>query len=358
MARPSLLLPLIAVALVATAAVAAPPVDIIEPQPAAQLFGRAPIAVAIGSGAVARVELLVDGTLIAVLREPPWQIDYDFGDSGRARTIEVRVHAPGYGSVSKASVVTGSFGAAAAIDVDLVEVPVTIDSRRPPQLSDLIVREDGVVQELRALKSSREAAHFLFVVDRSLSMSSGKLEAALEGIEAALAHLRPDDSASLVFFNHRVDRPVALRRSLPPAAADMEPSGGTALRDALASIEPGRRSVVVAITDGGDRNSVSDRAAVRAAVTRANVVVYGVSLGRGEGADLLRGLASATGGTFATVSHRSLSVTLVSFMRDINSRWVAVYQSSSKSDGWRSIEVRSQRRGVSVRDARKGYLAE
>jgi hypothetical protein len=64
--------------------------------------------------------------------------------------------------------------------------------------ADLRVRENGVEQTIRDVKVERPPAHFAFVVDRSLSMNGGKLEAALRAIEIGAAPTARGDTASLV----------------------------------------------------------------------------------------------------------------------------------------------------------------
>jgi hypothetical protein len=74
-------------------------------------------------------------------------------------------------------------------------------------------------------------------------MSRGKLPKALAAVERGLTRLRPEDDASLILFNHRVEAARKLERSekVTTRFRSVKPSGGTSLRDALASIQPARR---------------------------------------------------------------------------------------------------------------------
>jgi hypothetical protein len=139
--------------------------------------------------------------------------------------------------------------------VALVEVPLRARSSKPLRASDLRVRENGIEQTIRDVKIERPAAHFAFVVDRSLSMNDGKLEAALRAIESELRLLRAGDTASLVAFNRHVAKARAITRGQQLSTRELTPSGGTSLRDALASAASRERTYAIVITDGGDRTS-------------------------------------------------------------------------------------------------------
>jgi hypothetical protein len=246
--------------------------------------------------------------------------------------------------------VTAAFTANDTLDVDLVEVPLRVRSSRAPKASDLRIRENGVAQTVRDVKAERPPAHFAFIVDRSLSMGGGKLEAALRAVQDEQRQLRPGDTASLVLFNHHVTEPRAIR-----ATVDVTPSGGTSLRDALASVASKERTYAIVITDGGDRNSVlSDEDALRrisGTKTSVNAIVLGTSH-----AGFLDRAARNTGGSVVSAKKETVGSELRELLEDINSRYLLVYQSHGTKRGWRTIDVKSSR--VKIVSARKGYFAE
>ncbi len=49
---------------------------------------------------------------------------------------------------------------------------------------------------------------------------------------------------------------------------------------------------------------------------------------------------------------------LAGLLTDINSRYLAIYQSNASSRGWRNIEVTARRGDVTILGSRKGYFAE
>ncbi|HEX3582781.1 MAG TPA: VWA domain-containing protein [Thermoanaerobaculia bacterium] len=330
----------------------------VQPPPGAQVIGPSFIEIATGATNVDRVEFTVDGTLAGVARHAPWRIAHDFGTSPAAHTIEAKLFANGYRDVQSATMTTVALTAGESVVVDLVEVLLRVRSSRQVKAADLRVRENGIEQTIRDVKPERGAAHFVFVVDRSLSMSDGKLTAVLHAIDANLNLLRPDDTASVVLFNHNVmkARTIARGEHVADLFGDVTPSGGTSLRDAVASIRSSDRTYAIVITDGGDRNSeLSDEEALRR-ISTTGTLVDSILLGDGSG--FLDRAAKNTGGVVTKASARTVNDALRGAIADINSRYLAVYQSHGTPRGWRTIDVTASTRGVTILAARKGYFAE
>jgi hypothetical protein len=333
----------------ALAAVAEARVTFVAPLDGSQAFGPQTLEIATDAAAVDRVDFAVDGVLAGVARRAPYRVTYDFGMSLAARKVTATVWTNGFKGSESATVTTAAMTANDTLDVDLVEVPLRVRAARTVKPSDLRVRENGVVQTVRDVRQERPPAHFAFVVDRSLSMGGGKLEAALRAIRTELRQLRPGDTSSVVLFNHQVAKPVAV------SAASATPSGGTSLRDALASTASKQRTYAIVITDGGDRTSVlSDEEALRK-ISGTKTIVHALVLGDSH-ARFLDRAAENTGGRVVRASPSSVGTELRRVLEDINSRYLVVYQSQGTKRGWRTIEVQSSR--VDVVDARKGYFAE
>ncbi len=324
-------------------------VTFLSPLDGSQAIGRQPLEITTDASNVDRVDFSVDGVLAGVARESPYRIAYDFGTSLTARTVTARVWSNGFKTSESASVKTASFTANDTLDVDLVEVALRVRSSRTIKPSDVHVKENGVVQTVRDIRPERPPAHFAFIVDRSLSMGNGKLDAALRAVRDAQKQLRPGDTASLVLFNHIVARP---RRADEPI--DVSPSGGTSLRDALASVASKERTYAIVITDGGDRNSeLSDEDALRK-ISGTKTIVTAIVLGESHTKFLDRAAAN-TGGSVTSASKESVARALRDVLADINSRYLLVYQSHGTKRGWRTIEVQSK---YAIAGARKGYFAQ
>jgi Mg-chelatase subunit ChlD len=248
-------------------------------------------------------------------------------------------------------VLTAALAASETMNVDLVEVPMRVRSPRPLRADDLRLKENAVEQTIRDVRADRGAARFVFVVDRSLSMGDGKLAAALRAIESESKLLRADDRVEVVFFNHNVmkARPLSEVR-------DVEPSGGTSLRDALSSIASRERTYAIAITDGGDRNSIATEEEALRKISGTKMVVDAIVLGGGS--RFLEKAAKNTGGVIAGANAATIDRELRRILLDINSRYTLVYQSHGNGAGWRSIAIMPAKRDIEVVNARKGYFAE
>jgi Bacterial Ig domain len=326
-------------------------VTFVSPRENGQAVGALPIEVATTAANVDRVEFSVDGVLAGVARKPPYRIAYDFGTSPAGHEITATVFSNGYRTTETAKVLTAALATSESMNVDLVEVPMRVRSPRPLRAADLHVKENAIEQTIRDVRAERGAARFVFIVDRSLSMGGGKLAAALHAIESESKLLRADDRAEIVLFNHNVMKAQPVGR-----AANVEPSGGTSLRDALASIVSRDRTYAIAITDGGDRNSLTTEEEALRKISGTKMVVDAIVLGGGSG--FLDKAARNTGGVVARAGAATIDRELRQILLDINSRYTLVYQSHGNAAGWRSISIAANRRGVEILNARKGYFAE
>jgi hypothetical protein len=350
--RRAILLFCVAQALVSAASRAA--VSFVNPQGGSQAVGPQWIEVTTDAKDVDRVEFYVDRALAGVARKAPYRIAHDFGTSPASREITARVFSNGYRSTEAATVLTAALTAGESINVDLVEVPLRIRSPRVVRPEDLRIRENDVDQTIRDIRPGRGPAHFAFVVDRSLSMGGGKLDAALQAVDEVQSLLRPDDTASLILFNHNVGKARAIGKGTS-AISNVVASGGTSLRDAVASIPTAQRTYVVVITDGGDRNSeLTDEEALRK-ISGTKSVVTAVIFG--NAGRFLERATSNTGGALVNATTRNVAARLRDVIADINSRYVLVYQSHGTKSGWRSIDVTPKSRGIEVLASRKGYFA-
>jgi hypothetical protein len=340
--------------LVASAAHAA--VTFVSPLDGSQAIGTQVLEVATTAANVDRVEFFVDGVMAGVARKPPYRVAFDFGTSMTARTVSAKVWSNGFRSSETASVTTAAMTVNDTLDVDLVEVPLRVRSSRALKATDLRVRENGVEQTIRDVRLERPPAHFAFVVDRSLSMNDGKLDATLRAVQSELRQLRAGDTASLVLFNHHVAKARTIKQG-ETLTSDLAPSGGTSLRDALASVASKQRTYAIVLTDGGDRNSeMSEETALRK-ISGTRTIVNAIVLGNSH-AKFLDRAASNTGGSVVSASRTNVREALARLLTDINSRYLVVYQSQGTKRGWRTVDVKPRGRGVTIVSARKGYFAE
>lgn len=332
-------------------------VSFTSPPPGAQVLGPTLLEVTSDAAGIDRVDFFVDGVLAGVARKAPYRMAFDFGTSLAPRTITAKAWTNGFKTSDAATITTAAMTANDSINIDLVEVPLRAHSAKPLRAADLRVRENGIEQTVRDVQVARPPAHFAFIVDRSLSMNGGKLEAALHAIESGLGQLREGDTASLVLFNHNVAKARPIARGQQLASRDLLPSGGTSLRDAVASAASKQRTYAIVITDGGDRTSaLSDELALEK-ISTTKTIVNALVLGDSHTRFLDRA-ASNTGGSVVSASAASLRDALARLLADINSRYLLIYQSTASTRGWRTIEVTGRRSDITVSSARKGYFAE
>jgi Mg-chelatase subunit ChlD len=335
------------------AAAQAANVVFVTPQNGAQAIGPMLIEITTSVANVDRVEFSVDGALAGVARKPPYRIAHDFGTSLAAHAITAKVWSNGFRNSDQVTITTAALTASETMSVDVVEVPIRARSEHPLQASDLRVTENGIPQTIRELRADRGAARFVFIVDRSLSMGDGKLDAALRAITNESPLLRSDDRIELVLFNHNVTKARAIQRG--EHLASVPTSGGTSLRDALASIVTRERTYAIVFTDGGDRNSATSESDALHAISNTKMIVDAIVLG--DTSSFLREAARNTGGTLVAADASTLQSALHALLIDINSRYTLDYQSHGNGPGWRSIVITPQRRGIEIVNARKGYYA-
>jgi hypothetical protein len=323
-------------------------------QLASGMWLAGPQALTVGTDleSVDRVEVRIDGLLVAVLRNAPFVFEYDFGDGSRRHRLRADVHAAGYTIHEAAELTLGSPSFEEAMTVDWVEVPLSL-SRPPRDSGSLTLFENGRPVQIRRIQSGRGPTRFVFVIDRSQSMGDGRLEAAMEAVHSISRRLSPADTAELIAFNHRVGPAVPLSEALSGT-----PSGGTALRDALAAIAPDSRTIAIVISDGDDRNSFLGREEALRRIASDRMSVYSLVLGRGSAREFLGELAVMTGGRMLPSSPSRLERDLERLFDEIESRWIVSYQSAASDRGWRTIRVKPSERGLRVLDARKGYFAQ
>ena len=163
---------------------------------------------------------------------------------------------------------------------------------------------------------------FIFVVDRSGSMSGVPLALAKEAVRGALGHLRPVDTFNVVGFaagtQRLFERPRPANRTNVHNALQflggMAGGGGTRMGSAVEAaltddVEKGRHRYVLFLTDGfiGAEDEIFAGATdlVNAIAKRGQIArVFAVGIGASPNTHLIAGLAKAGGGVPMTVSNR------------------------------------------------------
>ena len=276
---------------------------------------------------------------------------------------------------------------------DLVVLSATAIDRKGRPVTDLRreefrVFEDGRPQRLHHFSLGREArARLLVLVDASGSMTGRlKTASARMAVTQILAELEPQDEAALAGFDHRYFGLVPFttdRQEILEAFEEIETFGSTGLHDGLdraardlASHGEGRRAVVV-ITDGVDTASQNRPEDVIARSRALDVPIYAVTVvsplddaasprftGKERptaavaGAQMLARYADHSGGAAFVVSDfGGLRAAAAKIAYELKHQYRLGYDPPAGPPRFRRVEVRTTRKGVSVR-TRSGYVPQ
>jgi VWFA-related protein len=266
--------------------------------------------------------------------------------------------------------------------VDTVSVPVTITDSSGRLVRGLTrenfkIYEDGVEQPISQFVGERVPVSLGILLDVSESMIGARMADARFALGRFVNELlSPDDEAFLMVFNHRprLLAPWTLKPSqLGGRLEGVEPSGGTALNDAIVEAIPlfarraHQRAAIVVISDGADTASDNDVKTVRAKLRREDAFVYAIAIdapGRRPVSGrvdpyALSAITDDSGG-YTEVVHDSgdLVDATARIAEELNNQYLIGYTSPRQADGeYHSIRVRTTDPSYRVR-GRRGYMAE
>lgn len=340
---------------------------------------------------VLHAEFLVNGTVVASLRQPPWQVTHDFGASVEARFIQFRVVTRS-GLEADAEVTTRRLVVHQTTRIDLVNVFATVRDARGRYVMDLqqedfLLLEDGHIQKVSYFSRDRLPLAVEILIDTSLSMEGRNMEEARRAAAGFLNALEPVDLAGIIGFSDTVHVYQELSLDREPATAaiqKLEAGGGTALYDAvaaaarrLAGVDDERRRAIILLSDGRDEaasgltpGSLLTFEESLAEVVQANVILYAIGLGRkldekmdfyhrNSLAEVLNTLAEESGGrSFFTSRAERLKKSYGEVEAELRHHYTLSYTSTNRhKDGlWRVIDLRVRRKGLTAH-ARRGYYA-
>ena len=264
----------------------------------------------------------------------------------------------------------------------VVSVNVSVRSGSSPvtdlTAADFRLTDNGVRQSIDAVSIEKLPIDLTLAID-----TSGTTGPAISRVLAEAAslsrRLRPADRFRLLAIGTQVQELLPLQspaRQTWPQAVPF--NGASAVYDALFAglvmpVEPDRRHLLVALTDGLDTISALDASAVRDAAERSDVLLHIVAVAfdaapapvppvwqprsdfefealrdaaRRTGGDL------RTGGQFGPGSLRAVN----DAVDDFRSSYVLRYSPSMTSPGWHAIDVRVNRREPLNVRARRGYF--
>jgi VWFA-related protein len=236
--------------------------------------------------------------------------------------------------------------------------------------ADFEVLDAGMPQTIADLSRETLPIDATLVIDLSQSVRASLLEVLSRTVEQIQQSLRPSDRATVITFDERIRERVAASdadRDAPVAPAAR--LGLTSLFDAIATALPnqpalGRRSMIIAFTDGFDTASFLDATTVLEMAKRASPAVFSIALtpaSLGPGLEqherFFDELADLTGGRFTKVrSDAEVGSAFLRAVDEFRSGYVLRYAPRGVATrGWHEITVRVKRPGRYEVRARRGY---
>ncbi len=268
--------------------------------------------------------------------------------------------------------------------VDLVSMAAVVRDKRGkivPSLrrEDFEVLDSGKIRPILDLRTESAApASVALLMDGSGSMKIGAANELSQRISGAiLSSLNPSrDDAALYSFDTRLLSVQEFTHDLPSVTSRLsvvDAWGSTSLYDAIggtaaivAKRTANRRALVV-LTDGADTASAYTPEQVSAIASAVDVPVYVFMMATGtresekvpfeaERRSLLANLARATGGDFFVAYDTATTTAAINqLVEELRHQYVLAFEASSEQ-GWRNVEVRTRKKGLSVR-TRGWYLA-
>lgn len=331
-----------------------------------------PLRVDVPSGReLDRVDCHLDAELLESMTAPPFRCRLPAGL--RLPLSFVRAAATlRTGETVEDLVFLGS-GAPEEIEVRLVDLLVSVGGRQAGpatglDAADFRVLHRGVEARIRDFRNLADRPLTVaLLMDISSSMGRGVRVAATSAQRFFEGILTDRDTASLIVFNHDLDRLAPFSgdtRLLRYAAEGLRAWGSTRLYDGIAYAvssfagRPDRRALVV-LSDGADTDSNLDFERVLAQVELAGVVVYPIALRVSDEAttEALERLAESTGGRYhAAASVEDLDRIYREIERALRSQYLIAFEPppgvEAGADGLRDIEVEVSRAALTVTGVR------
>ena len=318
-----------------------------------------------------RVDCHLDATLLESKTAPPFRCRVPAGL--RLPLSFVRVAAAlRTGETVEDLVFLGS-EAPEEIEVRLVDLLVSVGGRQAGPATglgaaDFRVLHRGVEARIRDFRNLADRPLTVaLLMDISSSMGRGVRVASTSAQRFFEGILTDRDAASLIVFNHDLDRLAPFSgdtRLLRYAAEGLRAWGSTRLYDGIAYAvssfagRPDRRALVV-LSDGADTDSNLDFDAVLTQAELAGVVVYPIALRVNDPAtaEALERLADRTGGRYhVAASVEDLDRIYREIERDLRSQYLIAFEPppgvEARADGLRDIQVEVARAGLTVTGVR------
>jgi VWFA-related protein len=250
---------------------------------------------------------------------------------------------------------------------------------------DFVLTDNGVAQTVEAVSIESVPIDATLFLDTSGS-TAGKLDEMRQDVQAILQQLRPGDRFRLLTIGDAVDLPVDWVPAGTHVNASFEAVGGISLiQDALMlalvhRVEPGRRHLVVGMTDREDCGSVIPASMLLDVAGRSDAVLHLVDYSGGggdshyrvrscsprarlDGEAIITQAAERTGGELHKQSRlfraSSIARAFKAIFDDFRQSYVLRYSPHGvATPGWHAIAVQVPKVKDATIRARQGYYAD
>jgi VWFA-related protein len=322
---------------------------------------------------VTALTFFVNGRQACALAKLPFECEWDAGPAIAEHQVRAVATLKG-GARLVHTIRTKSVGYSERVDVDVVQVTVTVSDEHGRFVRDLPqsafrVSEDGHAQTISHFASEDVPLELIAAIDISGSMGPAmpRVKTAVKGF---LGDVAPEHQVTLLGFNDNIftlTRKTTDRAERIKAVDRLAPWGSTALYDVLLrgvemlGRQTGRKALVV-FSDGEDQGSHATINDVERRLQSSDVTLYMIGQGRGVTMEPLRRvmerLAAPTGGrAIFTESMDELHAAFGQLLDELSNQYLIGYQSTNtkRDDAWRKIKVDVE--GHSEVRARLGYRA-
>jgi Ca-activated chloride channel homolog len=322
---------------------------------------------------VTALTFFVNGRQACALTRLPFECEWDAGPAIAEHQVRA-VATLKDGTRLVQTVRTKSVGYSERVDVDVVQVTVTVSDEHGRFVRDLPqsafhVLEDGHAQTITHFASEDVPLELIAAIDISGSMGPA-MPRVKNAVKGFLGDVAPEHQVTLLGFNDNIftlTRKTTDRSERVKAVDRLAPWGSTALYDVLLrgvemlGRQTGRKALVV-FSDGEDQGSHATINDVERRLQSSDVTLYMIGQGRGVTLDPLRRvmerLAAPTGGrAIFTDSMDELHAAFAQLLDELSNQYLIGYQSTNtkRDDAWRKIKVDVE--GHSDVRARQGYRA-
>ena len=267
---------------------------------------------------------------------------------------------------------------------DLVAISVSVKRGNAPvanlTAADFVLLDNEVGQKIEALTIESVPLDVTLFMDTSGS-TAGALDRMKRNVSSIAAMLRPDDRFRLLTIGLAVETAVPWQRGGAPVTLDMKAVPGISLvYDAVFvalahAPEPGRRHLIVAMTDARDCGSVIDGERVLDASGRSEAVLHWIYVSSGgdfdefslsawctpsdaNQVDYVGQAATRTGGDMHRSRFGDPAVrTFATILDEFRQSYVLRYSPQGvKSPGWHPVRVHIPAQPALTIKARSGYF--